>query len=74
MTRHQDDDRGSALVAAGAALLGLSVLADSGMEHYRGSFHNKAMALPLVPPPLPIAATAPPQSPSAPPAVPSSTN
>jgi len=44
--RAQDD--GAGLVAAGAALLGLAVLADSGLEHYRGSFHNKAMVLPLV--------------------------
>jgi hypothetical protein len=31
-----------------AALLALSVLADSGMEHYRGSFKNRAMYIPLV--------------------------
>ena len=31
-----------------AGLLSLSVLADSGIEHYRGSFHNKAMYTPLV--------------------------
>jgi len=31
-----------------AALLALSVLADSGMEHYRGSFNNRAMYIPLV--------------------------
>jgi hypothetical protein len=30
-----------------AALLSLSVLADSGVEHYRGSFENRAMYLPL---------------------------
>lgn len=36
------------LVAAGAALLDLAVLADSGLEHYRGSFKNPAMVLPLV--------------------------
>lgn len=56
MTR-PPDDRGSGLVAAGAALLGLSVLADSGMEHYRGSFHNKAMVLPLVAAALTVGAT-----------------
>ncbi|HEX7688110.1 MAG TPA: hypothetical protein VF453_10400, partial [Burkholderiaceae bacterium] len=55
--RPRDDDRGAALVAAGATLLGLSVLADSGMEHYRGSFHNKAMVLPLVAAGLTIGAT-----------------
>lgn len=32
----------------GSALLALSVLADSGMEHYRGSFDNPAMITPLV--------------------------
>ena len=30
-----------------AALLSLSVLADSGVEHYRGSFQNRAMYVPL---------------------------
>ncbi|MBS0421378.1 MAG: hypothetical protein JSR66_26965 [Proteobacteria bacterium] len=31
-----------------AALLGLSVLTDAGVEHYRGSFRNRAMYVPLV--------------------------
>ncbi|SAL77519.1 hypothetical protein [Caballeronia telluris] len=31
-----------------SALLALSVLADSGIEHYRGSFANKAMYTPLI--------------------------
>jgi hypothetical protein len=31
-----------------AGLLALSVLADSAVEHYRGSFKNKAMVMPLV--------------------------
>lgn len=31
-----------------AAILASSVLADSGLEHYRGSFQNKAMYIPLV--------------------------
>jgi hypothetical protein len=31
-----------------AGILALSVLADSGVEHYRGSFKNKAMYTPLV--------------------------
>jgi hypothetical protein len=31
----------------GAALLALSALTDSAVEHYRGSFHNKAMITPL---------------------------
>ncbi|MCW2239966.1 hypothetical protein [Azospirillum canadense] len=30
-----------------AALLGLAALADSAVEHYRGSFHNPAMVTPL---------------------------
>jgi hypothetical protein len=30
-----------------AAMLALSVLADSAIEHYRGSFHNRAMYVPL---------------------------
>ena len=33
---------------ASAALLALSVLADSAVEHYRGSFQNRAMYTPLV--------------------------
>jgi hypothetical protein len=31
-----------------AALLAAAALSDSGLEHYRGSFHNKTMVLPLV--------------------------
>jgi hypothetical protein len=31
-----------------AAMLAFSVLADSAIEHYRGSFHNRAMYVPLV--------------------------
>ena len=31
----------------GAGVLALSVLADSGVEHYRGSFQNRAMVAPL---------------------------
>lgn len=42
------DEGAVQLIAGGAAMLGLSVLADSGMEHYRGSFENPAMVLPLV--------------------------
>ena len=40
--------RAARLESAGAATLGLSVLADSAVEHYRGSFRNPAMALPLI--------------------------
>ena len=35
------------LVAGGAALLAGAVLADASMEHYRGSFDNRAMPVPL---------------------------
>ena len=35
------------LVSAGGAIVSMAVLADSGLEHYRGSFHNPAMVLPL---------------------------
>jgi hypothetical protein len=36
------------LIAGGAAMLAGAVFADSAMEHYRGSFDNRAMPLPLV--------------------------
>ncbi len=39
-----------------SALLALSVLTDSGIEHYRGSFANKAMFTPLVTSALSLAA------------------
>jgi hypothetical protein len=42
------DERPARLVAAGALLLGIAVLVDSALEHYRGSFRNPAMALPLI--------------------------
>ncbi|GAB0117074.1 hypothetical protein [Acidisoma sp. 7E03] len=38
-----------------AGTLALSVLADSAIEHYRGSFHNKAMVTPLITSALSIA-------------------
>lgn len=40
-------DRAARLVSAGAALLNFTVLADSATEHYRGSFENPFMTLPL---------------------------
>jgi hypothetical protein len=40
--------RASRLIAGGAALLAGAVLADSAVEHYRGSFDNRAMPAPLV--------------------------
>jgi len=36
------------LVAGGAAMLAGAVLADAALEHYRGSFDNRAMPVPLV--------------------------
>ncbi len=41
-----------------AILLALSVLADSGVEHYRGSFRNRAMLAPLAASALSLAAAA----------------
>jgi hypothetical protein len=46
-------DRGTAVPAArrmnrAAGTLAASVLMDSAVEHYRGSFHNKAMVAPLI--------------------------
>lgn len=46
-------DPGAAVRAArrmnkAAGVIAAAVLADSAVEHYRGSFHNKAMAAPLV--------------------------
>ncbi len=54
--------RGSDAAAArqlnqGAAILALSVLADSAIEHYRGSFDNRAMYAPLVASALALAAS-----------------
>ncbi len=40
-------DRAARRLNASSALLSLSVLADSSVEHYRGMFHNKAMFVPL---------------------------
>ena len=39
---------GLRLTAGGASLLAGAVLADSAIEHYRGSFHNPAMIAPLL--------------------------
>ena len=41
-----------------AGMIATSVLADSAIEHYRGSFHNKAMVIPLVTAALSLAASA----------------
>lgn len=40
-------DNTSRQLNGAAALLALAALADSGVEHYRGSFHNKSMYVPL---------------------------
>jgi hypothetical protein len=40
-----------------AGVIAASVLADSAIEHYRGSFHNKAMVAPLVTATLSLAAS-----------------
>ena len=40
-----------------AGVIAASVLADSAVEHYRGSFHNKAMVAPLVTATLSLAAS-----------------
>jgi hypothetical protein len=49
MTSREGDWRRTAgrQLNLGAALLSLSVLADSSVEHYRGSFQNRAMYIPL---------------------------
>ena len=42
-----DTQHAAQLIAGGAALVAGSVLSDSSVEHYRGSFANRAMVLPL---------------------------
>jgi MYXO-CTERM domain-containing protein len=46
-TTSPDSDLPVRFVAGGAALLSLAVLAESGIEIYRGSFHDRAMVLPI---------------------------
>ena len=51
--RYRDGRRRPTVTAArrlnrAAGMLAFSVLADSAIEHYRGSFHNRAMYTPLV--------------------------
>jgi hypothetical protein len=45
VTPHLDDT--SRQINGAAALLALAALTDSAVEHYRGSFHNKTMYVPL---------------------------
>jgi hypothetical protein len=47
MTRDADSVDPAKLVAAGAAVLSAAVLADSAIEHYRGSFRDPFMVAPL---------------------------
>ena len=47
-TRQDVAGRASRVINGGAALLAASVFADSSVEHYRGSFENRAMYIPLV--------------------------
>lgn len=61
--RGEIETHGAAVASArrlnrAAGMLGGSVLADSAMEHYRGSFQNRAMYTPLVVSTLTIAASA----------------
>lgn len=53
-----DAARPGRMLHASAALLGLSVLADSAMEHWRGSFENPGMLTPLLSSTMTIAAGA----------------
>ena len=60
--RTQPLDPGASVRAArrmnrAAGVIAASVLADSAIEHYRGSFHNKAMVTPLVTATLSLAAS-----------------
>jgi hypothetical protein len=50
VTRAPDQERLRAVTRlhGASALLAVAALADSATEHYRGSFHNKTMILPLV--------------------------
>jgi hypothetical protein len=52
-TKRQESNNSASVLAArrlnrAAGILATSVLVDSGIEHYRGSFKNKAMFTPLV--------------------------
>ena len=45
---HDRRRRAARHLHGGAAILALAVLGDSGIEHYRGAFRNKAMVTPLL--------------------------
>jgi hypothetical protein len=55
--RRRAEARAGREVNLGAAILALSVLADSSVEHYRGSFRNRAMYTPLAVAGLTLAAS-----------------
>ena len=46
--RRRVQGRAARTLHLGAGVLALSVLADSGVEHYRGSFQNRVMVAPLL--------------------------
>ena len=46
--RRRSDAAAARRLNQGAAILALSVLTDSALEHYRGSFNNRAMYAPLI--------------------------
>jgi hypothetical protein len=50
--------RSARQLGVGSGILALSVLADSGLEHYRGSFQNRAMYVPLAVAALTLGASA----------------
>jgi len=50
--------RSARQLGLGSGILALSVLADSGLEHYRGSFQNRAMYVPLAVAALTLGASA----------------
>ena len=54
--RRKTQERAARTLHLGAGVLALSVLADSGVEHYRGSFQNRAMIAPLASASLALAA------------------
>ncbi len=56
--RRRSEVRAARRLNRAAGTLALSVLADSALEHYRGTFHNRAMYVPLVSSALSLAASA----------------
>ena len=56
--RREAVERQGRIVHLGSGVLALAVLADSGLEHYRGAFHNKGMFAPLARAALSVATNA----------------